>query len=414
MAKTRVPLRRAVPFLAVVLFLFGGWAFRNKVAADRQGEWIAATRGDLVTGVEVTGTLAALESDSLGPPQVSDVWDFKISMLAPEGTEVKKGRPVLGFDTTELQRRLEEKSAESEQARKQIEKKRSDIALLREDERLELAQAEAQVRKTSLKLEAPADLLGVKDRKQVQLDYNMAKREAASLRSKLASHERAAAAEIRLLESKQQQAAAIVTQTQDAIRQMSVVAPRDGTLVYVTNWRGDKKKVGDTCWRMEKVVEIPDLHAMYAKGEVDESDAGKISVGQRVSFRLDARPDDELHGTITTVGKTVQQPSGTKNPLKVLRVDVALDRTDPAVMRPGMRFKGTVELARVRNAVLIPRDAVFITDRGPAVSLRRMFSVDTVPVRIGRENDKSVEIVSGVHAGDRVLIAKAEKAEAKS
>src|SRR6202040_3347468 len=102
-----------VPAVAVILFLFGGWAFRNKVAADREGDWVLAKRGDLVTGVEVTGTLAALQSESFGPPQVGDVWDFKISMLAPEGSDVKKGRPVLGFDTTELQRRFEEKSAES-------------------------------------------------------------------------------------------------------------------------------------------------------------------------------------------------------------------------------------------------------------------------------------------------------------
>jgi HlyD family secretion protein len=414
MAEARLTMRRAIPFVAIVLFLFGGWAFRNKVAADRQGDWIAATRGDIVTGIEVTGTLAAVQSDTLGPPMVSDVWDFKISMLAPEGSDVKKGRPVIGFDSTELQRRLEEKSAESEQARKQIEKKRSDIALLREDERLELAQAEAQVRKTSMKLEAPPDLLGSKDRKQVQLDYNIAKREAASLRSRLSSHERAASAEIRLLESKQQQAAATVKEMQDAIQRMNVVAPRDGTLVYVTNWRGDKKKIGDTCWRNEKIVEIPDLRQMYAKGEVDESDAGKIATGQRVSFRLDARPDDEVHGTITTVGKTVQPQPNTRNPLKILRVDIALDRTDPAVMRPGMRFKGTVELARARNVVLVPRDAVFISERGPAVYVRRMLSVDTVPVRIGRENEQSVEVVSGVRAGDRVLIAKPEKPEAKS
>ncbi|MGZ7039335.1 MAG: HlyD family secretion protein, partial [Thermoanaerobaculia bacterium] len=320
-----------IPVVAVILFLFGGWAFRNKVAADREGEWVHAKRGDLVTGVEVTGTLAALQSDSLGPPQIGDVWDFKISMLAPEGTDVKKGRPVLGFDTAELQRRLDEKSAESEQAKKEIEKKRSDLALQREEERMQLADAEARMRKTALKLEAPADLLGVKDRKQVQLDYDMAKRETASIRSRLSAHERAAVAEIRLLESKQQQAASIVTDTKDAIGRMTLTAPRDGTLVYVTNWRGDKKKVGDTCWRMERVVEIPDLRQMMAKGEVDEADAGKIAVGQRVTFRLDARPDDEVHGTITTAGRTVQQPAGTRNPLKVLRVEIALDRTDPAV-----------------------------------------------------------------------------------
>src|SRR5205823_9066277 len=101
----------AIPIAAVVLFFFGGWTLRNKLTADRQGEWVNVARGDLVTGVEVTGTLAAVESDILGPPQIPDVWDFKISMLAPEGTEVKKGRPLLAFDTTNLQHRLDENRA---------------------------------------------------------------------------------------------------------------------------------------------------------------------------------------------------------------------------------------------------------------------------------------------------------------
>src|SRR6266566_7290947 len=162
--------------IAIAAVLAGaGWT-RNKLAADRQGDWVRVKRGDLVTGVDVTGTLAALDSGSFGPPQLNDVWDFKIAMMAPEGSEVTKGQPVLGFDTTELQKRLEEKSAEAEQARKEIEKQKADLALKREDEKLNLAQAEAGVRKDDLKLDAPADLVSVKARKQVELADALAKK----------------------------------------------------------------------------------------------------------------------------------------------------------------------------------------------------------------------------------------------
>ena len=133
--------------IAIAAVLAGaGWT-RNKLAADRQGDWVRVSRGDLVTGIDVTGTLSAVDSGSFGPPQVNDVWNFQISMLAPEGSDVKQGQPVLGFDTTELQKRLDEKSAESEQARKEIEKSRADLALRREDEKLKLADAEGRLRK---------------------------------------------------------------------------------------------------------------------------------------------------------------------------------------------------------------------------------------------------------------------------
>jgi HlyD family secretion protein len=402
-----------IPLAIVVLFVAAGWT-RNKLAADRQGDWVRVKRGDLITGVDVTGTLAALDSGSFGPPQLNDVWDFKIAMMAPEGSEVTTGRPVLGFDTTELQKKLEEKSAEAEQARKEIEKQKADLSLKREDEKLNLSEAEGELRKTKLKLDKPADIVAIKESKQVELDFNLAKRKVATIRQRIASLERAANAQIALLESKQKRAAAIVAETQTAIQQMTIKAPRNGTIVYVTNWRGDKKKVGDTCWRMERVIEIPDLSRMIARGDVDEVDAGKVAVGQRVTIRLDAHPDEEFHGTIQRAGKTVQQQQQTRDPMKVLRVEIALDKSDPAKMRPGMRFQGTVELQRDRNVVLAPLNAIFVSPRGPYALRRGWFAVKQIPLRLGRQNDKFVEVLGGLTANERVLVKTDKKEDAKS
>jgi multidrug resistance efflux pump len=406
--------RYLIPFAVAALFIGGGWTLRNQLAADRQGEWVKVTRGDLATGVEVSGTLASAEAGSFGPPQLNNVWDFKVSMMAPEGSEVKPGQPILGFDVTELRKRLDENTAESEQARKEIEKRRADLRLRREEERMNLAEAEAKLRKTGLKLETPADILGVKERKQVELDFALSQREVKQIGARLGDLERAANAEIALLESKQQRAASIVAETQDAIVKMTVLAPRAGTVVYTQNWRGDKKKVGDTCWRMERVIEIPDLTRMIAKGDVDEIDAGKVAVGQRVSLRLDAHPDDELHGTIVTAAKTVQQQQNTRDPLKVLKVDIRLDGSDPAKMRPGMRFQGTIELARAKNAILVPRDAVFVSPKGAAAVRRGVFGAETIALKVGKQNDKVVEVLSGLRDGDRVLIAKKSDDKEKS
>jgi len=401
--------------LAIVAVLLGaGWT-RNKLAADREGDWVRVSRGDLVTGIDVTGTLSAVDSGVFGPPQVNDVWEYKVSMIAPEGSDVKKGQPVLGFDTTDLQKRLEEKSAESEQARKEIEKSRADMALRREDEKLKLADAEGRLRKAQLKLEGPADIVSSKERRQVELDYGLAKEETESARQRIASFERAASAQIALLTSKEQTAAAIVTNTQNAIKAMTLLAPRNGTIVYVTSWRGDKKKVGDTCWRSERVLEIPDLARMMAKGEVDEADAGKVAAGQRVVFNLDAHPDEEFAGTIREASRTVGQQQGTRDPIKVLKVNIVLDRTDPAKMRPGMRFHGTVELGRAKNALLIPRNAVYVTSAGPVAYRRGTFSVTAVPLKLGHENEKSVEVLSGLSPSDRVLVPKStDKEQQKS
>lgn len=403
--------RIAIPLVLLFLFVAGGWTLRNQLAADRQGEWVRAKRGDLVTGVDVTGTLASSEAGSFGPPQLDDVWDFKISMMAPEGAEVQKGRPILAFDTSELQKRLEVMSAESEQALKEIERRRADLRLRREDERMKLAEAEARLRKSSMKLEAPGEIVGINERKQIELDESLARRETTQIRQRIADLGRAASAEIALLESKQRTAAATVAETQDGIQKMTVLAPRNGTVVYSTTRRGEKKKVGDSTWRMERIMEIPDLNRMMAKGAVDEVDAGKVAAGQRVSFRLDAHPDEEFRGTIRSAGKTVQQQQGTTDPLKVLNVEIDLERTDPVRMRPGMRFKGTVELGRIRDALLIPRGAVFVSPRGPIAYRRGLMGVETVPLRLGHQNEAQVEVLSGLSPSDRVMVTKEDRKE---
>lgn len=407
-------IRIAVPLLVLVLFLFGGWSLRNKLAADRQGTWVRASRGDLITGFEVEGSLASVSSQSLGPPPLNDVWDFKVSMLAPEGSEVKKGRPVLGFDTSVLQRTLEEKSAEADEAGKQIEKERADLSLRSRDERLRLAESEARLRKAELKLEAPPDVTGANERRATEIEYAVAKREATAIAARIEALERAARARIALLESRRGEAAGVVTRTRDSIQQMTRTAPRDGTVVYVTNWRGEKKKVGDNVWKAERVVEIPDLTRMKAEGEVNEVNAGRVSVGQRVALHLDAHPDDEFRGTITSAGTTVQRKRGTNDPLKVLRVGITLDRTDAAKMRPGMRFQGTIELGRVKNAVLIPRESVFVGADGPFAWRRGALSVERVPLKLGRENERSVEVLNGLSAGDRVLLSKEQDEKEKA
>ncbi len=391
----------------VVVLLLAGWTFQNRLAAERAGKWIRVESKDLVVGIDVTGRLEALESDRLGPPQINRFWNYKISMMAPEGSDVEPGRPVLAFDTSELQQRLERLSSEAETAAKQIEKRRADLVLRREQTELELAEAEASLRKATLKLEAPPELSGEKERESIQLEHDLAVRQVQHLQQKLDSLEEAARAEIAGLENRRSTAAQRVEELQQNIRAMTVTAPRKGAVVYISDWNGEKKKVGDNAWRGEKIVEIPNLEKMHAIGEVDESDAGKVHVGQRVSFHLDAYPGEEFGGTIRSTGKTVQFRAP-NDPQKVLQLDIELDHTDPDRMRPGMRLRGRVELERVKNAVVVPRDALFVDGGKLAAKRRGLLGVELIRVETGKRNDESIQVLSGLEPGDRILIPKEE------
>lgn len=384
---------------AVAAAAVGVWAFGRGSVSDNV--WVKVERGDLVLGVEVTGTLAAVGSDAIGPPPVGDVWDFKISMMAPEGKDVKLGEPVLGFDTSELERKLLEKTAESESAAKRIEKTEKAAEIARRNDELRLAEAESKRSKIQLQLDVPAELVKDRELTQSKLDLQDAEREIAYLNAKLEAKRRADEVTIDALRARRDGADRRVQEIRASIEAMTVKATRSGTVVYQTSWRDEKKKVGDSAWRGERLLEIPDLTKMQARGEVDEADAGKIAVGQTVRFRLEAHPDIEIVGKVRSIWSTVQRLSW-RNPTKVMKIDIELAQTDPRTMRPGMRFRGTVEIGRRKDAVLVPVNAVFPTAEGPVVYRETTMGHERRRVTIDGRNETSVAIASGIAAGDRV------------
>ncbi len=388
-----------------------GWAFSRETVP--KSLWAEAERGDLVLTVEVNGVLAAVNSTPVGPPQIPDVFDFKIAMMAPEGTDVKAGVPVLAFDTSELERTLLEKRAESESATKRIEKKEKDAEMARKNDELRLAEATSRRRKAALELEVPEALVKAQQLRESRLNLEDATREIEFLNAKLAASRHADDVMLGALRGQKAAADHRVAEIQASIEAMSVKAERSGTVVYATSWRDEKKKVGDSAWRGERILEIPDLSVMKGEGEVDESDAGKIRVGQKVRFRLEAHPDVEFVGSIASIWSTVQRQSF-RSLVKVVKLVVALDATDPRKMRPGMRFRGVIETGRIENALLVPADAVFPTDQGPIAFKRSAIGYGKRVLTLGARNETSVEVKSGLDTGDRVARRDLDAASGKT
>jgi len=392
--------KRALAAAAVLVVLISGWLAFGRTEGPKAA-WAKAERGDLILTVEVSGTLQAVKSEAAGPPQVPDLWDFKIAMMAPEGKDVAAKEPVLGFDTSELERKLLEKAAESESAAKRIEKKEKDAQIARETDDLRLAEARSRERKASLELDVPEELVKSRQLEESKLNLRDARREIAYLEAKLAAARAADAVALASLRSQKAAADRRVSEIRASIEAMTVRANRAGTVVYVSGWRDEKKKVGDSAWRGERIVEIPDLTSMRAQGEVDESDAGRIRAGQKVRLRLEAHPDIWFEGKIASIWSTVQQQSW-RNPLKVVKMVIDLDATDPRKMRPGMRFRGVIETDRVAHALLVPADAVFPTEAGPVAYRKTAFGFARAPLTLGGRNETSVEIKDGLEEGDRV------------
>jgi len=126
-----------------------------------------------------------------------------------------------------------------------------------------------------------------------------------------------------------------------------------------------------------------------------------VAEGQDVTLRLESRPDLDLRGHVKRVGRTVRQRSW-RTPGKFYKVEIVLERADPRLLRPAMRFRGEIETGRLPGRVLVPRAVVFLRDSGPAVWVKGVFGWKEVRVGLGRSNRQQVEVVSGLAEGDRV------------
>nr|MBA3541112.1 HlyD family efflux transporter periplasmic adaptor subunit [Deltaproteobacteria bacterium] len=362
--------------------------------------FVEVKREDLVVGVEVVGALAAVDSTDIKPPALSEVWNFKIAMLAPEGAEVKVGEPIAGFDSSEQTRELETLQNEIDAAQKKLEQKRNSAALARREEDLAIALAEANVRKATLKTTTPGELVATIERKTMELDEKAVAIALEQAKIKAARARRADESELASLTEKRAYAAHRATLLEANLSMFMVKAARAGTLIYPMGWRGEKKKVGDQVYRLEVLLQVVGLGKMIGEGEVDEVDISKVAPRQVVSLRLDALPDVQLRGTVESIAKTVHGKSQA-DPSKVVEIKIVLDATT-APLRPGMRFRGEVETERVAKVVQVPIDAVFVTADGPVAYRQTGGGIEKVKVELGRRSASVVEVKAGLAPGDRV------------
>jgi len=384
-------LKRAL----VLLLVLGGC---SKHTGDLQ--FVDVKKDDLVIGAEISGDLEAIDSTDIHPPSIGQIWNFKIAQISSDGDDVKAGEPVVAFDPSEVMRDLETMQNEADAAQKKLEQKRNDAALARRDDDLKVAEAESTLKKAGLKAAGSPDLVAAVDLETERLDEQNAKLVLAGAKFHAESTKKSDEQEIAQLAEKATYAKHRAEVLRASLAGMQVMSPRDGTVVIPTDWQGNKKKVGDPAWRGETVLQVVGLGKMQGKGIVDEVDLSRVRTQQPVTLRLDALPDVKLTGHIDQIEKSVDAKSNT-DPSRVAKLVIALDKTT-VPLRPGMRFRGEVETEKLAQVVQVPVEAVFVTADGPVAYRKTGGGVEVVKLVLGKRSASSIEVKSGLAAGDRV------------
>jgi len=355
---------------------------------------VAVSRQDLPITVEATGSLRAVENTTISPPTIASVWRFKIASMAEESAKVKKGERILSFDPAEMLQELEKKATERDQAGKEIENRGLELEGIYLGLDGQIAEASARLRKARLKVDVPQELEKSLDLEKARLDLREAESDVNSLTQQRRQAEISGKAQLEMLQYRRDRADQRVKELEDGMAKMTITAPRDGLVIQVENWRGEKKKIGDTVSRWDNVLQIPNLDKMEAATEIDEADAGRVAVGQPVTLRLEAHPEIEYHGEVARIAPTVRRQSR-RSRLKVYHVLIRLDETDTETMRPGMRLRADIQVDLIPDALVIPLEAVIPHGDGPMV----LVDSRETPVELGARSENLVEVLSGLELG---------------
>jgi hypothetical protein len=184
---------------------------------------------------------------------------------------------------------------------------------------------------------------------------------------------------------------------------MEIRAPHGGIFVLQRDWRGDYPKVGQQMWPGQRVADIPLLETMEAEVFVLEVDGSGLAPKQRAEVVIEARPETVHRGTVRLVDKLAKPRIGGV-PIQYFAVVIELERTDPAVMKPGQRVRARLILDEER-ALVVPRQAVFDKD-GKSFVYRRTprGEFESVPVELGAATAGKVAVARGLAAGDAIAL----------
>ena len=220
-----------------------------------------------------------------------------------------------------------------------------------------------------------------------------------------------------------QQSNAELTNARLDLNRTVIVAPASGVII---NRLVEPGTTVAASFQTPSLFEIAaDTTRMQVEASVDEADIGLVRDGQRVFFTVDAYPGERFPANVTQIRKGSTETQNVVSYLTILEVDNADGR-----LLPGMTANVQIVTGTRRNVTRVPTQALRfrprVADRpeesedepanaparptGPNAPVTVYVATDddyapaTREVRVGLQGEDFVEILSGLRAGERVLV----------
>jgi len=151
------------------------------------------------------------------------------------------------------------------------------------------------------------------------------------------------------------------------------------------------------------LLTVADLSKMQIQVQVDESDIGRVKLGQKIDFTVDAYPGKTFTGAVSLISQKAVVQSN------VIYYTVYVDVDSPQdLLFPNMTARVSIKVGESRNTLVIPLSAVKETKGQKNVQVMVNGKPQTMPVQLGLTDDEKAEVISGVNEGDQVVLPAAK------
>mgnify|MGYP000317959167 FL=1 len=343
---------------ALAVWLLSGGKKEEKITFDTA----AVAPANIMNSITATGTIEPVTSVTVGT-QVSGIVS---KLFVDYNTVVKKGQVIAELDKTNLMSQLNTAKTQLATAQSQ----------------LNYQTANYKRYKTLFE----KGLVAADDFDNAKLSYTQAKEQVASAKEE-------------------------VQRAQTNLGYATITSPIDGVVLSKSVEEG--QTVAASFSTPELFTIAQDLTNMQVVADVDEADIGDVKEGERVTFTVDAYPDDTFEGEV----KQVRQEATTTNNVVTYEVVISAPNAD-LKLKPGLTANVTIYTAERKGVLSVPSKALRFTPQKETVGKMKIVDVANAKnkvwtiegnsivahkVNIGMTDGTNTQIVGGIAEGTKVV-----------
>ena len=382
--------------LLLVLLIAGGL-----IAATHGGTKIDPSKlqkvekGDLAKGVVATGKVTPITKVEVK----SKASGIVKKLLVDAGDKVKKGQLLAQLDKEEIEAQVEQSraavqaaeasltSSEADYERAKVDAEGPEVPLLKRAYDRAIGMAKEGVVSTSALEDAQ------KNYELALNKQNVSKAQATVLKAKIAQSQ-----------GQLGQDRANLKQLEEQLSYTDIQSPIDGVVLSRDVEMGDAVSsilvLGSSA---TLVMTLGDTSSVYVKGKVDESDIGKVYLGQPARIKVESFKDKTFNGVVTKIS-----PMGVEKD-NVTTFEVRVSINNPGgELKAEMTANAEVILEEHKNVLQIPEGAIiYDKDKKASVEVPDTSTKDgkkKIAVNIGISNGAKTELLSGLKEGDEVVL----------